>query len=94
MTDPPADSDNALQFVVHVGIGVPELPRLTVSLRLRSNVQRGSNPQQWYRPVSDFFDEKEIESPLYVLKVETAVELAQNLLKAVEDSRTAYDAVD
>ena len=82
------------QFVRQVAIGVPEKPRLSISFRIRSRAQVHSNPQEWYKSVSEMWEDEDRESPIFVLTADSAAELAQNLLKAVEDSRAAYDAVD
>ena len=70
--------------------GRPDL----IAFRIYSKAQTRSNPKKPHRPVSEMLEEREHESPLFVLKADIAVNLARDLLNVAHDSQAASDSVD
>ena len=81
------EKPNEPQFIVSFELYLhPSRPDLIV-FRICSMLQRSPNPQRWYTSVEEELEPREIGSPLFLLPVKGAEDLAQNLLKVAKESR-------
>ena len=88
----PTAGKRELRFVVQTTLVTNEKYPEYLLFQIHSKAQLHSNPKKWYISVGEFLEPEAQESPVFVLGLKEAEDLARNLLAAVDECRQFSDS--